>query len=349
MNRFATLAALLTLFWVKGAAATVILQYHHVSEDTPASTSVTPAQFREQMTYLADNGFTVVPLQAVIDAMGKGEALPPKSVAITFDDGYQNVADNAHPVLKAHGFPYTLFVAIEPIERNYARMMNWDTLRRLSAEGAVIANHSWGHEHLIRRLEGEDEARWLDRIQANLERTEAAIEKELGYSVRQLAYPYGEFNDALRARLQRMGYVGIGQHSGAAGPYSSLTAIPRFPVAGPYADMEALKVKLHSLNMPVVALEGEESELRNRPRPTLTVTLEGEDLRRKTMMCYIQGQGAKAPTWVDEHRFTIQADLPLPAGRSRYNCTAPSRSSGGYYWFSQPWVQPRADGSWPKE
>ncbi|WP_417348136.1 polysaccharide deacetylase family protein [Ferrimonas sp.] len=349
MKRMTTLVSLLALLWVQSAAAAVILQYHHVSEDTPASTSVTPAQFQAQMAYLAQNEFSVVPLSEVIDAIRKGEHLPPKTVAITFDDGYQNVADNAHPVLKAHGFPYTLFVAIEPIERNFARMMNWDTLRQLSSEGAVIANHSWGHEHLIRRLDGEDEAAWLERIQANLERTEAAIEKELGYSVRQLAYPYGEFNQALRQRLEQMGYVGIGQHSGAAGPYSSLTAVPRFPVAGPYADMDALKVKLHSLNMPAVKLEGDESELKERPRPILTVTLEGEDLRRDALMCYIQGQGGKAPTWLDEHSFTIQADLPLPAGRSRYNCTAPSRSSGGYYWFSQPWVQARADGSWPKE
>ncbi|BDY03134.1 polysaccharide deacetylase family protein [Ferrimonas sp. YFM] len=349
MKRMTTLVSLLALLWVQSAAAAVILQYHHVSEDTPASTSVTPAQFQEQMAYLAQNEFSVVPLTQVIDAIRKGEHLPPKTVAITFDDGYRNVADNAHPVLKAHGFPYTLFVAIEPIERNFARMMNWDTLRQLSSEGAVIANHSWGHEHLIRRLDGEDEAAWLDRIQANLERTEAAIEKELGYSVRQLAYPYGEFNQALRQRLEQMGYVGIGQHSGAAGPYSSLTAVPRFPVAGPYADMDALKVKLHSLNMPAVKLEGDESELKERPRPILTVTLEGEDLRRDALMCYIQGQGGKAPTWLDEQSFTIQADLPLPAGRSRYNCTAPSRSSGGYYWFSQPWVQARADGSWPKE
>ncbi|WP_028109393.1 polysaccharide deacetylase family protein [Ferrimonas futtsuensis] len=349
MKRMTTLVSLLAMLWVQSAAAAVILQYHHVSEDTPASTSVTPAQFQEQMAYLAQNEFSVVPLSEVIDAIRLGKHLPPKTVAITFDDGYQNVADNAHPVLKAHGFPYTLFVAIEPIERNFARMMNWDTLRQLSSEGAVIANHSWGHEHLIRRQEGEDEAAWLNRIQANLERTEAAIDKELGYSVRQLAYPYGEFNPALRQRLAQMGFVGIGQHSGAAGPYSSLTAVPRFPVAGPYADMDALKVKLHSLNMPVVKLDGDESELKERPRPILTVTLEGEDLRRDALMCYIQGQGGKAPTWLDEHSFTIQADLPLPAGRSRYNCTAPSRSSGGYYWFSQPWVQARADGSWPKE
>ncbi|WP_028112655.1 polysaccharide deacetylase family protein [Ferrimonas kyonanensis] len=350
MNRnVVRLAIVAGLFCAWPSLASVILQYHHVSEDTPASTSVTPAQFAEQMAYLADNDFNVVPLNDVIDAVRQRQALPPKTVAITFDDGYQNVADNAHPILRRHQFPYTLFVSIAPIEQNYGEMLDWDALRALSREGATIANHSYAHDHLIRRLDGETQVAWLDRIEADIRQTEAIIEREIGYSVRQLAYPYGEFNQALRTRLANMDYVGIGQHSGATGPYSSLTAIPRYPVAGPYADMSALKVKLHSLNMPVTKLEGEESQLVDRDRPTLTVTLAGDDVRTDALMCYIQGQGGKAPIWLDDHSFSIQADLPLPAGRSRYNCTAPSKTSGGYYWFSQPWVQARADGSWPEE
>jgi len=66
-------------------------------------------------------------------------------------------------------------------------------------------------------------------------------------------------------------------------------------------------------------------------------------------MCYIQGQGSKQPTWLSENEFSVQADLALPAGRSRYNCTAPSKARNGYYWFSQPWVRPKDDGSWVKE
>lgn len=350
MNRlFNGLMLIISLALLVPAHAGVILQYHHVSDNTPASTSVTPQQFAEQMAYLNDNQFNVVPLSTLIDAIKQKQTLPPKTVAITFDDGYQNVADNAHPILKRYGYPYTLFVSIEPIEKGYREMMDWDALRVLSNEGATIANHSYGHEHLIHMLDGETQQQWLARIIDNIERTEAAIEKEVGYSVKQLAYPYGEYNLTLAAALAELGYVGIGQHSGAAGPYSDLTAVPRYPVAGPYAEMSSLKVKLHSLNMPVVKIQGNEPQLMDNDRPLLSVTLAGDDLRRDTLMCYIQGQGGKKPTWSDDHSFTIQADLPLPAGRSRYNCTAASKSSNGYYWFSQPWVKPNSDGSWPAE
>jgi hypothetical protein len=43
----------------------------------------------------------------------------------------------------------------------------------------------------------------------------------------------------------------------------------------------------------------------------------------------------------------IRSRAPLGAGRSKYNCTAPSTSiSGVYYWYSHLWIQPRDDGSW---
>ncbi|QIZ78396.1 polysaccharide deacetylase family protein [Ferrimonas lipolytica] len=331
------------------AQAVVILQYHHVSETTPETTSVTPAQFTEQMTYLADHGFTVVPLQLALNAIAEKRPLAEKSVVISFDDGYQNVADNAHPLLRQLGFPYTVFINVKAVEQQRRNVMSWQTLRQLANEGATIANHSFQHDHLIRLQVDEDLASWQVRVQQDIENSQNKIVEEIGHNVKVLAYPYGEFNPPLRELLTSMGYAGLGQHSGAAGPYSDITALPRYPVAGPYADINTLKVKMHSLNMPVLALDGAGSQLLNRAQPSLTVTLDSSDVRTQELMCYIQGQGAKVPTWLDDSTFTIQADMPLPVGRSRYNCTAPSKSKNGYYWFSQPWIQANSDGSWPAE
>ena len=332
------------------AQGAVILQYHHVSDSTPKVTSVTPAQFREQMQYLADNQFNVVPLVDVVNAIKQQKVLPEKTVAITFDDGYRSIASAAHPILKEYGFPYTLFVAIEPIQKAFSEMMSWDELVKLSKEGATIANHSWAHDHLIRRLPNESKAQWLARIETNLLDTEKAIKEATGQDVKMLAYPYGEYNTDLEALLTRHGYVAFGQQSGAAGNYSPLTALPRFPVAGIYASLDSLKVKLHSLNMPVESQTHSNPELSQGDwRPELKVTLDMEDIYPHQIMCYIQGQGAKKPHWLSENEFSIQAELDLPPGRSRYNCTAPSKSKGGYYWFSQPWVRPNNDGQWIAE
>lgn len=332
------------------AQAVVILQYHHVSEDTPRVTSVTPLEFRQQMAYLSDNGFTVIPLSEVVDGLKADKAFADKTVAITFDDGYQNIADNAHPILKEYGFPYTIFIAVEPIEQQYRDVMNWMTLKQLAADGVELANHSWGHEHLIRRLDSETESDWLTRIETNLLATEAQIVAKTGQSLKMLAYPYGEYNAAIEALLSKLGFVGFGQQSGAAGHYSSLTALPRFPVAGAYADLSSLKVKLYSLNMPVLALSPANTELALGDwRPEMKVKLDMSDIYPHQLMCFIQGQGAAKPLWVSEDEFVVRAGLDLPPGRSRYNCTAPSKQSGRYYWFSQAWVRPKNDGTWVKE
>lgn len=332
------------------AQAAVILQYHHVSETTPAVTSVSPAQFQQQMAYLQLQNFHVVPLQQLIDAIKANRALPAKTVAITFDDGYRSIAENAAPILEKYGYPYTLFVAIEPIERGFGEMMDWQQLKHLSQHGATIANHSWGHEHLIRRLNNESRTDWLARIKANIERTEAAIKQHVGQNVKTLAYPYGEYNSDLQQLLSELGYAALGQQSGAAGPYSQLTAIPRFPVAGAYANMDSLKVKLASLHMPVLKQTPTNPQLgADENQPELKVTLDISDIRKSALACFIQGQGKQLPQWQDANTFTIRAQKPLPAGRSRYNCTAPSKSQSGYYWFSQAWVRPQADGSWIKE
>ncbi|MCL1126800.1 polysaccharide deacetylase family protein [Shewanella surugensis] len=332
------------------AHAAVILQYHHVSAETPSITSVTPEQFQEQMQYLADNDFNVVPLSKVVSSLKAKKAMPPKTVAITFDDGYQSIADVAHPILKKYHFPYTLFVSIEPIEKKFKNMMSWQQLVDLSKEGAEIANHSWGHEHLIRRLPDESKAQWLSRIETNILKTEEKIQQGTGQNLKMFAYPYGEYNQALEGLMAKLGFVAFGQQSGAAGPYSQLEALPRFPVAGVYANLASLKVKLHSLNMPVLAQNDSNPELLNGNwRPELTLTLEMSDIDPTQMMCFIQGQGAKKPVWTAPNMMSIRAELDLPPGRTRYNCTAPSKKTGNYYWFSQAWVRPNDDGSWKKE
>ena len=79
--------------------ATVILQYHHVSATTPASTSISPEQFSLHMQYLKDNHFNVIPLSSLMDAIKQQHALPNKSVVITFDDAYLDILTHGKPSL----------------------------------------------------------------------------------------------------------------------------------------------------------------------------------------------------------------------------------------------------------
>ncbi|WP_350432324.1 polysaccharide deacetylase family protein [Shewanella sp. H8] len=332
------------------ANAVVILQYHHVSENTPKSTSVTPSQFTEQMQYLADNDFTVMSLTEAVNSIKHNTPIADKRIVITFDDGYDSIINNAAPILASHQFPYTVFISVAPIEAGYKGMMSWQDINTLSEQGVTIANHSLGHEHLIRRQGKESQDQWQARVEDNILSTEAEILKHTGQSVKMFAYPYGEYTNKLEAILAIHGFVGFGQQSGAAGEYSSLTALPRFPVANAYADLASLMVKFSSLPMPVIKQNISDPLLvSGKWRPKLILTLDIQDIYPHQVMCFIQGQGSKKPTWLSENRLSIQASSDLAPGRSRYNCTAPSKTKSGYYWFSQAWIRPQDNGQWLEE
>ena len=92
----------------------LILCYHGISFEDEHEWSpalyLSPATFRERMRILAQGGYRVLPLGEALERLEHG-TLPPKSVAITFDDGNYNFHAVAYPVLREFGLPATLYLA----------------------------------------------------------------------------------------------------------------------------------------------------------------------------------------------------------------------------------------------
>jgi sarcosine oxidase gamma subunit len=134
-----------------------------------------------------------------------------------------------------------------------------------------------------------------------------------------------------------MGYTAFGQHSGAINAQTDMTRIPRFPASGIYANLQTLKVKLASLPFTIISLANADPVISQNP-PTLTVKLKVVDFTPTRLNCFAGSQHA-AVKWITDDQFTVTSPKPLPKERSRYNCTAPSLTKPGrFYWFSQPWV-----------
>lgn len=317
--------------------AAVILIYHHVAENTPRSTSVTPAEFRAHLQYFKDHNFDVIGLDKLLSMLQQNQPLPENAIAITFDDSYENNYSAARPLLKEFGFPYTVFISPEVVDQQPGPFMNWEQLREMAAEGALIANHSSLHDHMARPAAGESKADWLNRMEQDILRAEQRIKDETGQSHRWLAYPYGEFSDELEQLVKRLGFIGIGQQSGAVGPYTSLTRVPRYPAAGQYADLKDLSQKLKTLAFPIIDYLAASQVITSNP-PVLRLKLNIEDFLPRQLRCYA-GSEILEPVWLDDNTFEVLATKPVSKGRSRYNCTAPSLSKKGYYyWYSQPWL-----------
>lgn len=330
----------------------VVLLYHHVADDTPASTSVTPDTFEQHLDYLAEHDYRVLPLSRVIDGLRHPDQapLPPRTVAITFDDAYASVYDEAAPRLSRRGWSYAVFTSTDYLDRGFGNYMTWDELRELEGRGAEIGNHSRDHGHYVHRRPGEDESAWRRRIAGDLEGAQRRLEAELKAPLEVLAYPYGEFDPALAALTRELGFVGFGQQSGPVGPGMDLATLPRFPMASRYADLDGLAEKLRTVPFEVDVLAGGSPVLApDAGAPTLRLRLGPPSAGLDGLRCFVTGQGAPRVRWLDRAagEVDVTASESLPVGRSKYTCTAPAAAGGGaFHWYSHLWMKPPAKGEW---
>lgn len=343
--RFLFLLPLLSLALLSGSIpvqAAVILQYHHIGSDSPAITSTTIAAFEQHLEYLEKSSLRVVPLA---DIVTNPDQPMDNRVAITFDDAYDNIYRYAVPRLKAKGWPFSLFVSTEYIDHH--GFMTWEQLQDVEASGGSVANHTHSHLHLLRLLDGESNRSRLRRVKKDIQRAQRLLKKHLKDPLKYLAYPYGEYDSDILALITKMGYTAFGQQSGAVGTQSIPSMLPRYPLSGAYEDFETFKTKVHTQALPVIVPT--RTPLITTNPPVLVLEFSSSiELAFDQLTCY--GPGGKTTlTKVAAGHFEAINLVPLPVGRSRYNCTMPTGRAGGFYWFSQLWILKNPDGSWYPE
>jgi peptidoglycan/xylan/chitin deacetylase (PgdA/CDA1 family) len=184
-----------------------ILAYHAVGdcppELDPHGLWVSPAAFERQLAFLAGHR-RVVPLD---DAVAGRIPSGPPAVAITFDDGYRSVLEEAVPRLERHGLPATMFVPTafvgdrnrwdEPSGRDLP-IMDADELASLRGRGVAVESH--GHAH--RLLEDAS----LAEAEADLTASREALRELLGRFPRHLAYPFSTGSAAAQEAARRLGF-----------------------------------------------------------------------------------------------------------------------------------------------
>ncbi|TVP53152.1 MAG: polysaccharide deacetylase [Halomonadaceae bacterium] len=329
------MAIVLLALPVKASADLVILAYHHVSSDTPASTSTSPDLFRGQLDMIAELDMEVVHLtEGTRDALKGEQNSDQLRVALTFDDAYESVYTKAWPLLREKGIPFTLFVTTDALDDGTRGYMSWSQIAELAEHELVtIGNHSADHGAMIPRADETQEA-LKARIADSLDKAQTRIKEETGIESEIFAHPYGEFSPALTAALKERDWLGYAQHSGVLGSYSDPHNIPRFPVADAFGGLDSLKDKLTARNFPVPYDSLPDPLLADNP-PVLRMTLP-ENWDRNRLTCFAPRQGVMSIDQVNGQKVSIQADNPLQARRSRYNCTYPA-GAGRFYWLSQPW------------
>ncbi len=176
-----------------------ILMYHDVSRMGGNGINISTQVFSAQMDYLQKNGYTSVSLDQIAAALRGQATLPPKPVALTFDDGWAHVYTNAVPVLQSHGFRATFFVLAGYSNGHSPTFLSWEQIKSLRAAGMWIGVHSFTHP-VLSRLNAAGLRREI--VDAKTE-----IEKNGGGPVTVFAYPYGALSPRVVQAVQDAGYV----------------------------------------------------------------------------------------------------------------------------------------------
>lgn len=216
----------------------IVLMYHQV--DTPrtareARFCTSPQAFTAQMDWLRDNGYEPVTLDDVAAHIRGEQVISRNAVHVTFDDGFVGVLEHALPVLQERHIPATLFVVSRRVAttndwmhvRGFPRraLLSVSQLRLMAEEGVTMGSHTCTHARLP-DLSTED-------AMNEIEQSRAELEDMLGRTVRHFAYPYGAFNEAVRAQVIAAGYrSACSTRSGFNRPGEDVFLIRRIDVYG---------------------------------------------------------------------------------------------------------------------
>lgn len=205
-----------------------ILMYHMISPHLPKSRSkfnrlrVTPEAFEKQLHWLHHNHWQTMSMAELAQC----QSLPPKTVVLTFDDGYADNYIHAFPLLKRYNMKATIYIITERFNQNWATdkdtklssnelnneaMLTHEMVCEMIDSGLIdIGSHTIHHANLP-TLSSEQK-------EEEIAHSKTIIEKAYGFTCKSFAYPFGFYDEASITLVQKHGYT------------SAVTTIPKLIV-----------------------------------------------------------------------------------------------------------------------
>jgi peptidoglycan/xylan/chitin deacetylase (PgdA/CDA1 family) len=198
---------------MKDALRIPVLMYHRVGDAHnawEARYAISPASFAAHMDALARAGHHAVSIDALVNYLEGGSALPQGAMLVTFDDGFRGVREHALPVMEGLDWPFTVFLVSDLLgqEDVWTRASNPDgvtyplldegEIRDMQQRGVSFHSHTRSHADLPTL----DDAQLADQLAGS----RASLARLLGHDVPYLAYPFGRLDERVEAATRAAGY-----------------------------------------------------------------------------------------------------------------------------------------------
>ena len=298
---------------IKNVNYASVLMYHRFGENKYPTTNIKMDQFSDHIKELIKTKYNVIKIQDGLNAIQNIILVKDRSVIITIDDAYSSVFNNAWPILKKYGLPFTLFVSTDVIDNKTPGYMSWEEIRILRDNGVTIGSQTKSHPHMHNLSENQ--------IVKELEFSNSRFVKEIGSKPEIFAYPYGEYNLNVLEKVKINGFkAAFGQHSGVAHLSLGLYQLPRFAMNETYGNMQRFLLAVNAKPIPISDLSPKDPVIIKNP-PFYGFTL-SDTIKPKGIVRCFASNGIKSETKrLGKNRIEVRLEKPFPKGRGRINCT----------------------------
>lgn len=174
------------------------LMYHDVS-DRDFEYAVSPANYREQLEFLHDEGYTVESFAQCSGRLAATEPFPRRYALLTFDDGFESFL-HAAEIAQSYGFLGSFFITKQYCQQR-SGFLSDNQLREL-AELGDVGSHTVSHS-LLTKMSAEDARR-------ELVDSKSWLQDVLGTDVTTFAAPGGAMDRRVADMALASGYRLLG-------------------------------------------------------------------------------------------------------------------------------------------
>ena len=228
-DKFKNLAYLILncFVWMFPTRKASILMYHSIGDNGVLFT-VSAKDLEKQFQFLKNKKYNVIRLADLINKLNKKEKIPPKTVALTFDDAYRDNYINAFPLLKKYNFFATVFIPTAYAGKEMLNsegktipVMSWQEAKEMENSGLVdFASHSHTHP-MMNKISFEEFIKEVE-VSDNL------LNQNLKRPVKIFSFPKGKFKPEHVDYLKKRSYLGaVTVKEGLIGPADDLFTLKR--------------------------------------------------------------------------------------------------------------------------
>jgi biofilm PGA synthesis lipoprotein PgaB len=200
-----------------------VLEYHNI-DPVSSDYTITPEAFKAQLLALKNNHYNVIPMSQFIAFLGGKQTVPPDSVVITFDDGYESFYRYAYPMLKEQNLTATNFIIVSYLETNPGiPFLTWKEIEEMKGSGFSFYSHTYNNHDFVAEPNGklvdpltnpiydinkqrvETAAEYAARIKDDLSQADQIIQSKLGAQDKLFCFPHGRYNKTVLSAGDELG------------------------------------------------------------------------------------------------------------------------------------------------